>query len=307
MGVDDLMEVNIYQVDVFTESTFQGNSAGVVPYAKGLDEKDMQRIANEMNLCETAFIIPIDKNKFETRFFTPCCEIELCGHATIGSFYTLGKMNYISPIENGRKKVIQKTKVGELPVELFYTDGNIDKVFMEQKNPDSLGRIDNLTELLYALNIKEEDIGIGEKFVYPEIISTGVLDLILPLKEKKTLDNLMVDFRKVSKISEKLKITGIHVFHLPNANSDRVYARNFAPFVGINEEAATGTSNGALMYFLKKNKLINSNEIKAIQGEVLGRPSVLYCEIGEKNNDFIVKVGGKARIVLEGVLCCKPT
>lgn len=301
------MEVNFYQVDVFTEKTFQGNPAGVVPYAKGLDEKDMQRIANEMNLCETAFIFPIDEDKYEVRFFTPSCEIELCGHATIGSFYTLGKMNYISSIKNGTKKVIQKTKVGELAVELFYSNGEIDKVFMEQKQPSSLGKVDNLMELLEALNIEEKDIGIGDKFVYPEIISTGIPDIMLPLKEKKVLDNLIVDFRKVAKLSKKLNVTGVHAFYLPEDNVDIVYVRNFAPYVGINEEAATGTANGALTYFLKKNQYLMSNKIKVIQGEALGRPSTLYCKIEEDGDTFKVKVGGKSKIVLEGVLCCKPT
>lgn len=301
------MEVNFYQVDAFTEETFKGNPAGVVPYAKGLDEEDMQRIANEMNLNETAFIFPIDVDKYEVRFFTPTCEVELCGHATIGSFYTLGKMNYISPIDSGIKKVIQKTKVGELPVELFYSNGEIDKVFMEQKQPKSLGNIKDLVELTEALNIDMKDIGIDNEFINPEIISTGLPDIMLPLKEKEVLDNLIVDYRKVAKLSEKLKVTGVHAFYLPKADSDIAYVRNFAPYVGINEEAATGTANGALIYYLYKNQYINSNKMKIIQGEALGRPSTLYCKIEKEGENIKIKVGGKARIVLEGVLCCKPT
>ena len=76
-----------------------------------------------------------------------------------------------------------------------------------------------------------------------------------------------------------------------------------APIVGINEESATGTANGSLAYFLKEKGYINKNEIISIQGETLKRPSKIYCVLDQINGSYIVKVGGQARIVLEGIMC----
>ena len=191
------MEINIYQVDAFTKDTFGGNPAGVVPDAKDLTEENMEKIAREMNLSETAFIIPIDENNFEVRFFTPLCEVDLCGHATIGSFFTLAEKGYIRPITNGKLRIFQKTKAGILPVEIYYN----------QSMPTTIGTITDIEELIDALNITEDDIGIEDKFVSPEIISTGLPDIMLPIKRKDILDNLDVDMKRLSDLSRKLKIT----------------------------------------------------------------------------------------------------
>lgn len=296
------MELKIFQVDAFTSKPFGGNPAGVVLDAKGLSENDMQNIANEMNLSETAFIVPKDEHNYKVRFFTPISEVDLCGHATIGSFYTLAFKEIISPLEEGVKKVYQETKAGRLGVEIHYKNGEIRKVMMEQSKPKDLGIVEDIDLLLDCFNIEKKDIGIEEKFVSPEIISTGLPDIMLPLKDKKTLDSLKVDFNKLIHLSSKVEVTGVHAFHLPYMDSDKVYTRNFAPLVGINEEAATGTANGGLVYFLKKGKYIKGKEILSIQGESLKRPSKIYCEVSKDNGFYNIKVGGQARIVLEGFM-----
>lgn len=295
-----MKEINIYQVDAFTEKPFGGNPAGVVLDGESLTEKDMQNIANEMNLSETAFVTHKDEDNFTVRFFTPTCEVDLCGHATIATFYTLCKLGYIKPLDEGVKVVYQETKAGRLGVELIFANGEINSVLMEQTTPEGLGVIKDVEELCKSMGINEEDIKVENKPVYPEVISTGLPDIILPVRSKEVLDNLEVDMRSLAKLSKDLEVTGVHAFYLPDKNSDIVYTRNFAPLVGIDEEAATGTANGALIYFLKKNKLTNNNYIKSHQGESMNRPSIIHCSIEEEGGDYIVKVGGKAIIVLKG-------
>lgn len=298
------MEVNIYQVDAFSDKPFGGNPAGVVPDAGELSDDDMQNIAKEMNLSETAFIIPIDKNSYQVRFFTPVKEVDLCGHATIGTFYTLAHKGYLPSIYNGVKKVYQETKVGKLAVEIFFNNGEIEKVVMEQATPKDLGVAKDMESLLDCFNIHKSQVGIEGKFVFPKIISTGLPEILLPIKDKDALDNLKVDFNKLANISRRSNVIGVHAFYLPKKDSEKVYTRNFAPLVGINEEAATGTANGSLIYFLKKERYVGKNKIVSIQGETLGRPSKIYCIIDEGNGKCVVKVGGQARIVLEGIICC---
>lgn len=293
------MEINIFQVDAFSDRPFGGNPAGVVPNARFLSEEQMQNIAKEMNLSETAFVTPVYDDVFIVRYFTPLSEVDLCGHATIATFFTMAKKGYIQGIWNGKKTIYQKTKAGRLAVELTYVRGKIDRVFMEQAGPKELGPISDLDELLKSINIGMEDIGFEDKGIYPEIISTGLSDIILPIRTKEKLDNLKVDMELLSKVSKDYNVVGLHAFYLPRLNSEMVYTRNFAPLVGINEESATGTSNGSLIYYLTKNRLIENNNILSYQGDSMGRPSKIYCTIDDKDK---IWVGGQAKIMIDGII-----
>ena len=296
------MEINIFQVDTFTDRAFGGNPAGVVPNAVGLSEYDMQKIANEMNVSETAFVVQIDDSLYRVRYFTPISEVDLCGHGSIATFHTLALKGYIKPIENGIKVVTQLTKAGKLPLELHYVDGEINWILMEQAPPKSMGTVGNLKKVLEAMNLRLDQIGVGDQSVIPEIISTGLPDIILPLKSKEALDNLKIDYCNLGLYTSEINVIGVHAFYLPSPDSNVVYTRNFAPGVGINEEAATGTSNGALIYFLKKNNLITNNSIISLQGDSLNRPSQIHCYIEEYEDSYKIKVGGKAKIVIDGII-----
>lgn len=296
------MEINIFQVDTFTDIAFGGNPAAVVPNAVGLSEYDMQKIANEMNVSETAFVVQIDDSLYRVRYFTPMSEVDLCGHGSIATFHTLALKGYIKPIEKGVKVVTQLTKAGKLPLELHFLNGEVDWIVMEQAPPKSLGTVDNLGAILESMNLRPDQLGVGDQLIIPEIISTGLPDVILPLKSKEDLDNLEIDYCNLGVCTSEINVIGVHAFYLPNRDSNVVYTRNFAPAVGINEEAATGTSNGALIYFLKKNNLISGDSIISIQGDSLKRPSQIYCYIEKYEDSYKVKVGGKAKIVIDGII-----
>lgn len=296
------MKIDIYQVDVFSSKPFGGNPAAVVPDARGLSNEDMQNIAREMNLSETVFMFPLDEESYEVRFFTPTHEVDLCGHGTIGAFYVLALKNYIPSIKNGIKKIYQNTKAGKLSVEIYFCDGKVNKILMEQAPPKDFGEVKYMEQLLECFNIGIDSLGIGDEYIKPTIISTGLKDIFLPINSKEILDNLEVDFNKLKEVSNVLEVIGVHAFYIPGANFTRVYTRNFAPAVGINEEAATGTSNGGLIYFLKSRGYLYGNEIISIQGEAMNRPSYIYCKIDENDGGYSVKIGGKAKIVLDGIM-----
>lgn len=296
------MGINIYQVDAFTSTPFSGNPAAVVPDAKGLDEIKMQKIADELSISETAFVNQLDEDLYRVQYFTPKCEVELCGHGTIATFYTLALKGYIKPVFNGIKKVYQMTKSGKLPVELRYNENVIESVIMAVTDPKEYGQIEDLELLAEALNIDKADIKLEKKNILPEVISTGIKNIIVPIRSKEILDDLNVDLKKIAILSKELDVIAIHAFYLPEEDKSRVYTRNFAPLVGIDEESATGTSNGSLLYYLKKNKLIEDNKITALQGYSINRPSEIKCYIENEENKYKVKIEGKARIVIEGVI-----
>lgn len=292
------MEIIMYLVDAFSDEKFSGNPAGVVPDVTDISSDDMQKIATEVNLSETAFVQKIDEENYNVRFFTPTQEVDLCGHATIATFYTLASKGYLSEFDGESKRYYQHTKAGKLYVDVYCNNGMIDNVVMEQATPKLIGTLEDVDELVDSMNINIEDLGLISKNLKPQIISTGLPDIMVPIKSREILNNLNIDYKKVADLSKKLNVTGIHAFTIDN---NQVYTRNFAPLVGINEEAATGTANGALFYYLRENGIIKENEINIKQGEILNRPSEILAKISDHNPNCI-EVGGKATIIIEGVI-----
>lgn len=296
------MEVNIFQVDAFTNIPFGGNPAGVVTNSKGLKDDDMQRIANEMSLSETVFIRQLEDCYFKVRYFTPLCEVDLCGHATIAGIYTLAKKGYIKAIEKGTKKARIETRLGPLTVDIAFSGYEPQYIVMEQDTPRAIGRVEEINELAAAMGINVEEIGIDGTSAAPEIVSTGLPDIIMPVRNEEVLKSINVDNQALTALSNRLGVTGVHAFALDKDLEDEAVARNFAPAVGIPEEAATGTSNGALIYYLKSNNILKGERLLVRQGQYMNRPSQIACFINQGESGFKVKVGGSASIVLEGIM-----
>src|ERR1700757_2146135 len=82
------MSLSIFHVDAFTSQPFTGNPAAVCPLAEWLDDTWLQAVATENNLSETAFFVPRNDH-YELRWFTPHCEVKLCGHATLASAFVV--------------------------------------------------------------------------------------------------------------------------------------------------------------------------------------------------------------------------
>ena len=91
------MNLKMYQVDAFTDRTFGGNPAAVVPLDSWLPDETLQAIGLENNLSETAFFISRDDGDFDLRWFTPAQEVDLCGHATLASAHILWEMDLVEP------------------------------------------------------------------------------------------------------------------------------------------------------------------------------------------------------------------
>src|SRR5690606_33769632 len=113
-----MRKYRIKQVDAFTDRVFGGNPAGVVPEAEGLSEDEMQNIASEMNLSETAFILPSDKADFAIRWFTPKTEVPFCGHATVASLHVLAEEGNLGMDRNGVFSLQIETLIGILAVDV---------------------------------------------------------------------------------------------------------------------------------------------------------------------------------------------
>jgi PhzF family phenazine biosynthesis protein len=281
--------MELYVVDAFTTVRFSGNQAGVAllgdrPFP---EEGLMQALAGELKHSETAFVRRIGDRAFHIRYFTPAGEVDLCGHATIAAFTVLRE---IGGIETGLYAL--RTRSGDLEVE-----AGADSVWMDMAPPrdgQSFSE-EEQAELYAACGLGLEDRPEG---LEPQAVSTGLLDILLPVKGA-ALDRAVQNEAEVARLSERCGVVGVHMFCLEGDGAATARCRNFAPLYAIPEEAATGTSNGALTYYLYRRGLASpGGENRFIQGEAMGKPSEILSRLTEADGDVRVRVGGRAVITL---------
>lgn len=277
------MGTRLYKLAAFPKEKGGGNPAGVVLEADSLNEDNMQEIAHNVGFSETAFVLKTKEADFKLRFFTPLQEVNLCGHATIATFNLLRDLDIIDVGE-----YTQETKAGILKIEV-----KKDSVFMEQNKPvfDEFVLQSEIEECFNNFNFIDESLPI-------RIVSTGNSEIFVPVKTTTELNSLFPDFENILKLSERYRVIGIHCFSLTDEPKVQAYGRNFAPLVGINEESATGTSNGALACYL--NQFVYKNKLKFTlrQGYSMDKPSEIFVKLTKENKEIeTVFVGGTAKLI----------
>lgn len=278
--------MKVYVMDSFSDRIFGGNQAGVVLADKALEPAVMQQVAAELKHSETAFVWQTEEGN-RLRYFTPAGEVDLCGHATVAVFALLRRLGRI---EDGTHKAL--TRAGALEIEV-----SGETVWMDMAPPKTLGILpeESWEELYGAYGLTLED---RPADLPPEIVSTGLADIMMPVRDHETLLRAVQDERTVTELSRRFDVTGVHMFCL---GDEAVYCSNFAPLYDIPEECATGTSNGALTYYLYERGLVApETENLFLQGEHMGRPSRIRSRLMEKDGTVKVRIGGQAVMSLAG-------
>lgn len=279
------MKTKVYKIKAFTKENKWGNPAWVVLDADNLSDLKMQEIAKKIWFSETAFVLKSKKTDFKVRFFTPNWEVDLCGHATIATFWLMSKLDLVQTW-----KYTQETRVGILDIEVL-KNGTI---FMSQNIPKFFEEIDK-QEIAKSLNINQKIIDWDLPI---QIVSTWLRDIVIPIKKLDDLLLIEPDFKKIAKISKKYNVVGYHLFSLETKLNSTAHCRNFAPLYDILEESATWTSNWALSCYLwKNNKLNNQNCEKLVyeQWYSMNLPSEILVSLKTKEKEIReVKVWGIA-------------
>ncbi|MBI3552360.1 MAG: PhzF family phenazine biosynthesis protein [Elusimicrobia bacterium] len=264
------------RVAAFVKDGAGGNMAGVVLDAQDVADEERLEIARALGYSETTFVEGGGK-RFKLRYWTPVSEIDLCGHGTIAAFAYMLEKKRVSP---GRSVI--ETKAGTLEIEVS-SDG---VVFMEQNQP------------LFGPSIPVEEVAAalgGAKVLEARIVSTGLADLLAEVESRDALLALKPELSRVKELTESNEAVSLHVFALGAAKTT-AYCRDFAPGVGIPEEAATGTASGALACHLFERGRAGDEQV-FVQGESLGRPSEIIARLGTDGGRIAkVRVGGRARI-----------
>lgn len=278
--------MKVYVMDSFSDRIFGGNQAGVVLADKALEPAVMQQVAAELKHSETAFVWQTEEGN-RLRYFTPAGEVDLCGHATVAVFALLRRLGRI---EDGTHKAL--TRAGALEIEV-----SGETVWMDMAPPKTLGVLpgESWEELYGAYGLTLED---RPADLPPEIVSTGLADIMMPVRDHETLLRAVQNERTVTELSRRFDVTGVHMFCL---GEEAVYCSNFAPLYDIPEECATGTSNGALTYYLYERSLVEpERENLFLQGEHMERPSRILSRLTVQDGAVRVRIGGQAVMSLAG-------
>ena len=273
-----------YIVDAFTDQLFGGNPAGVVLLDGDTFPTDdlMLKVAAELRYSETAFIRRHSATEFTIRYFTPKAEVELCGHATIASFSLLHRKGLAS----GR--CLCHTLAGDLVIETG------ERVMMQMAQPRIVETVEDIDEIYKALGINGYTPTLPVQITY-----TGLPDFMIQVNDIATLQAMKPDMEAITEITRRYNAVSFHVFAFGN-DGYTAHVRDFGPLYGVPEESATGTANAALTYYLQQNGCLGQEaECAFLQGEAMGRPSVVATRIQADGNIF---VGGKAAVVAEGNL-----
>ena len=277
-----------YVMDAFSAQIFGGNQAGVALPETTLSDALMQQIAAEFKHSETAFVQKEADGTVTLRYFTPAGEVELCGHATIASFALLRSLDLL---QDGLHTA--HTKAGDLTIDVAG-----DTVWMDMAPPVLLrelpeGEWPALYEA-YGLTVADRPEG----FV-PKIVSTGLADIMMPVRDHDTLMRAVQNAPVVTELSKHYDVTGVHMFCLGGEDCT-AYCSNYAPLYDIPEECATGTSNGALTYYLYLQGLVKAGEENVfVQGEHMNRPSEIRSRLKVDGDTVTVQVGGRAVMSME--------
>jgi trans-2,3-dihydro-3-hydroxyanthranilate isomerase len=295
-------KIAVRQVDAFTEVALTGNPAGVVPDAAGLSDEQMQTIAKEMNVSETAFVIPPSTSgaDLQLRWFTPETEVPLCGHATIASFHVLAEEKMHGMDSAGTYEFQVETKSGVLPVTVKKSAEGTDVMF-GLTVPRFIRASQYKLDLVRILNISLDEI---ENRL--PIVMTNFL--FVPIRRLHTIFAMKPNLFSMTHFLTHRNLMGICAFTTETVDrTSGVHSRFFAPPVGINEDPVTGASNGPLgVYLFEHGKIKPVGDTVTLigeQGDVIGRRGRVTIELKVREKEVLsVAIGGRAVTVLQGEL-----
>jgi trans-2,3-dihydro-3-hydroxyanthranilate isomerase len=270
--------------DVFTTAPLEGNPVAVFLEAADIPTALMQRIAREMNLSETTFVLPPrDGGDARVRIFTPVNELPFAGHPTLGTAIVLGGTA-------DRDRLLLETTVGTVPFAFQRTDGRIRAARMRQPIP-TWEPYERAGELLAALGVADSTLPV-------EVYRNGPRHVFVGLGAEPKLSRVRPDLRALADHQDM----ATNCFAPSAEGSWRM--RMFSPAYGVSEDAATGSAAGPLAVHLARHGLIPfGRRIEILQGVEIGRPSTMFAKVrGTDRRVEDVEVAGSAVVVARGSL-----
>lgn len=272
-------------VDVFTQEPLAGNALAVFPDASALDGTTMQRIAKELNLAETSFILPPTRADCaaRVRIFTPARELQFAGHPTIGTGFVLIDEGLEPGADGG---FLLEEGVGPVPVRV---ESGPSPMLWLTTPPIAFGKTFEAELFASVLGLASEDL----LSIPPQLLSAGNPTIFVALRDKATVDRARLDLTGMQRLrGTDPERRCVFVFA---PTPEGAYSRMFAPEYGIVEDPGTGSSTGPLAAFMMHHGLISSasgTRFVSEQGTLMGRRCLLYVHVRGEGGAEGIDVGG---------------
>lgn len=279
-------------LDVFTDVPFGGNPLAVFTDAPDLSVSTMQAIAAELNLSETVFVTARGAT-IDLRIFTPKSELPFAGHPTVGAAAVLAA-------ESG-EELIMRVPAGLVRATVSAPADGVRHATVVSPRPPSAGPAIAPEIAAKTIGLAEEDLAAA-----PWVFDVGVAFSIIPVRDRATLARCAIHMAAWSRWFAPSGAASLHVVTLDDfEGGDTVYARNFAPGVGISEDPATGAAAVALTGWLQRaqQRPDGRHRWTVHQGVEMGRPSRITIEATVLDGDVIAaNLGGSTVAMSRGVL-----
>jgi len=225
-----VMPIPCFVVDAFTHKPFSGNPAAVCMLDETKTDEWLQNVAAEFNLSETAFLWHKHDNLWQLRWFTPSCEIKLCGHATLASAHVLAHKLHWQHTE-----FLFSTLSGTLAAKADETAIELNFPKIEPK-------------LFSNIYLHNDETGIKQLNLNPVACYQAGEDIIIEVASEAEVTDYQPELEKISRIDTRgVILTG------PSANEDKDFvSRFFAPRAGIDEDPVTGSAHCSLAILWSK-------------------------------------------------------
>jgi trans-2,3-dihydro-3-hydroxyanthranilate isomerase len=282
-------------VDVFTTEPLAGNPLAVFPASSALDEATMQKIALELNLAETVFVLPTMRQDCaaRVRIFTPAKEMAFAGHPTVGAAFVLLQEKIIA---RNVSAFMLEEQVG--PVPLRIDEGQRPLIWLRMP-PIHEGKCYDSSLCARVLGLEPQDL----LPMKPQLLSAGNPTVVVAAKNKAAVDRAWLDLTGMKTLrGAENEPFCVYLF---TPTPDGAYSRMFAPEYGISEDPASGSCMGPLAVLMMRHNLISNSahtHFISEQGTKMGRRSLLHIEIcGTEGSDSIY-VGGHVTPIVEAVM-----
>jgi PhzF family phenazine biosynthesis protein len=256
------MSLDLFQVDAFTDRPYAGNPAAVCLLDGPREDAWMQAVAQEMNLSETAFLLPLGRPEegWRLRWFTPEVEVELCGHATLASAHVLWETGRLRPQEAARFETFSGLLTCRRRGEEIAMDFPAQPV--EEAGEPPAGLV--------------EALGLAPRF-----LGRSRFDFLVAAESEEQVRALEPDFRRLS----ALQVRGVIVTARASSPRYDFVSRFFAPGAGVPEDPVTGSAHCSLGPYW---------------GPRLGKREMLAWQASTRGGELSVRLTGEDRVELGG-------
>ena len=287
-----MQKIRVHHYDAFSEIPHKGNPAGVVFDGDHLKEAEMQHAAYQVGFNETAFVLSSESADLRLRFFTPGHEMDLCGHATLASVYSLKSEGLL----DDKERITVETRAGILTVTIQTYANQQHTITMTQAPPKFEMFHGSRASLAVSMGIGENDIHTDLPIVYG---NTGTWTLLVPIAHIDSFERMRPDNSSFPDVLTKMPKASIHPFCLETYDEAvDMHARHFSsPYSGTVEDPVTGTASGVMGAYWAAyiNESFRSPlQLIIEQGQEMNKDGRVHVQVTKHQDNVDVSITGRA-------------